>query len=477
MSNRRYLEIDSTYRNRNQFPNPSNFEVLISQSGSRNAINAYDPISESAPIKTWRPVDLQLTGGVILQQIPPPPPLVNNNINELDEFIISFSGPTIASKKTDYYVGYPIQIDTNIVKITTWDVLSYNNTMSSFIVTVNPPLTSFPTVSDAVTFLPSINDYSIGLFLVPDGYGANFYYVGYILHNETLNQYRPIISYDGTLKIGGLNLSVESGGPINTWNDTHTYSIRDKMPRYIGALPASTTNTSSSFVVDPNTSISVGDFIRFTTTTSTNDNKVCKVTSYTGVGNPGDPSSIPPIPVIPPYVVTINNNLNIPVNGDIYEVLQFTRDNFTPFSYTGSLVSQQEMVCYEVELINLILPNKILYAGGRTAFYPYVYVELQNISGSSAGTYSVIYSNNPNSTRMLFRVAINDIANPTISPFIKIDGGKMVQTIKFKPNDNFKFGVYLPDGQILQTVEYDTLSPVYPDPLLQISALFQMKRL
>lgn len=466
MSNRRYLEIDSTYRNRNQFPNPSNFEVLISQSGSRNAINAYDPISEAAPIKTWKPIDLQLTGGVILQQITPPfpPPLVSNNINELDEFIISFPGPNIASKKTDYYVGYPIQIDTNIVKITTWDVLSYDNTMSSFIVTVNPPLTSFPTVSTAVTFLPSINDYSIGLFLVPDGYGANFYYVGYILHNESRNEYRPIISYDGTLKLAGLNLSVEFGGPINTWSDNDNYSIRDKMPRYIGTLPASTINTSSSFVVNPNTSISVGDFIRFTSTTSNNDNKVCKVTGYTNSS-------------IPPYVVTINNNLNIPVNGDTYEVLQFTRDNFTPFSYTGSLVSQQEMVCYEVELINLILPNKILYSGGRTAFYPYVYVELQNISGSSAGTYSVIYSNNPNSTRMLFRVAINDIANPTISPFIKIDGGKMVQTIKFKPNDNFKFGVYLPDGQILQTVESDTLSPVYPDPLLQISALFQMKRL
>ena len=80
----------------------------------------------------------------------------------------------------------------------------------------------------------------------------------------------------------------------------------------------------------------------------------------------------------------------------MFEILQFTRDNAVPFCYSGSLVSQQEMVCYEIELINLVLPNKTLTSGGRTAFYPYVYVELQNVSGASAGTKCVIYSNNPN---------------------------------------------------------------------------------
>ena len=79
----------------------------------------------------------------------------------------------------------------------------------------------------------------------------------------------------------------------------------------------------------------------------------------------------------------------------------FSYDNEVPFTYTGSLVSQQEMVCYEVELLNLILPNRTLKSGGRSAFYPFFYVELQNISSSSAGTKNIIYSNNPNSTRIV----------------------------------------------------------------------------
>jgi hypothetical protein len=130
-----------------------------------------------------------------------------------------------------------------------------------------------------------------------------------------------------------------------------------------------------------------------------------------------------------------------------------------------------------IELIDLILPNKILSTGGLTAFYPYVYVELQNVSSATAGLTNIIYSNNPHSNKMLFRAAITDIPTPLISPFIKIDGGKMVQTVKFKPNDNLKFGVYLPNGELFKTEDVDTISPVLPDPLLQINALFSIKRL
>ena len=45
MSNTRYLEIDSTYRNRNDWPLPANFEVPISQTGRKNIYNALDPVS------------------------------------------------------------------------------------------------------------------------------------------------------------------------------------------------------------------------------------------------------------------------------------------------------------------------------------------------------------------------------------------------------------------------------------------------
>ena len=125
--------------------------------------------------------------------------------------------------------------------------------------------------------------------------------------------------------------------------------------------------------------------------------------------------------------------------------------------------------------MNLVLPNRILSSGGKIAFYPYVYVELQNVSTSC--TPNIIYSNNPNSTRRLFRAIISDISNPDSTPFIKISGNGMVQTIKFKPNDSFKFGVYLPNGEILNTLFPELLSPSTPNPFIQISALFSLKRL
>ena len=63
--NRRYLEIDSTYRNREQYPLPSDFSVFISQSGTRDVNQARDPVSSSAPIKEWIPADIS-NGTVVL---------------------------------------------------------------------------------------------------------------------------------------------------------------------------------------------------------------------------------------------------------------------------------------------------------------------------------------------------------------------------------------------------------------------------
>ena len=49
---RKYLELDSTFRNRNQFPNPTDFAVPFQISGSyNNCIDAFDPVCLSAPIE------------------------------------------------------------------------------------------------------------------------------------------------------------------------------------------------------------------------------------------------------------------------------------------------------------------------------------------------------------------------------------------------------------------------------------------
>ena len=50
MSNKRYIELSSTYRNRNLYPNPADFTVLIADSGSvTDAVFAQNPLSKAYP--------------------------------------------------------------------------------------------------------------------------------------------------------------------------------------------------------------------------------------------------------------------------------------------------------------------------------------------------------------------------------------------------------------------------------------------
>jgi len=188
-----------------------------------------------------------------------------------------------------------------------------------------------------------------------------------------------------------------------------------------------------------------------------------------------------PIPPTPDFTIT-SGLVNGPFTFSLYDqkvcILPFSYDNLSPFVYNGSQVSQQDTVCYEIELLNLVLPNQILAVGegGFVSYYPYVYVQLMNVDASGGHLKNTIYSNNPNATNMIFRAAIDDVPNPLTSTFIKIDGDGAVQTIKFKPNDNLLFSVHMPDGDVFQTIEPEWFSPCMPNPKAQISAYFSMKR-
>ncbi len=158
-----------------------------------------------------------------------------------------------------------------------------------------------------------------------------------------------------------------------------------------------------------------------------------------------------------------------------WELLTFARDNYSPLVVDGTQVSTQQMVCYEIMLMSLILPNITLSTGqgNLIAFYPYVDVEFYNITAHDRFT---MYSNNPHEGKCLFKVPIYNTVAPTTSPFVPLSVS-MVQTVKFKPNDNFQFAVYLPNGELFQTLLTDTIPPFSPNPNLQVSATFSIKRL
>jgi hypothetical protein len=134
------------------------------------------------------------------------------------------------------------------------------------------------------------------------------------------------------------------------------------------------------------------------------------------------------------------------------------------------------LVCHEIELLHIILPNKVIkhHRGGRVSRHPYIYVELSNISAGQ--NRNNIYSNNPHARKALFKCAIKDISYPVQSPYVKLDGGGMIQTIKFKPTDRLYFRVILSDGTLFEVEDDETFSPLPPNPSIQINALFSIRK-
>jgi hypothetical protein len=162
-----------------------------------------------------------------------------------------------------------------------------------------------------------------------------------------------------------------------------------------------------------------------------------------------------------------------------YQILPFLRDGTVSMDYRGSTVSSNQMVCYSLTVNTLILPNQILNLpfGALTSSYPYVLLEITNETSSSGHNKSVIYSNNPNTVSATFVCSISDVNSPLITKFININSDKSSQIIKFKPNDNLKFRISMPDGRTFETEIKDYIPPLPPNPLFQINCLIETIRL
>jgi hypothetical protein len=554
MSANRYFEFDSTYRDRNQYPNPASFVVEISQSGQPAKEYSRDPVSNVSPLQFWNNSFLETTatnstngaGGSLA---------VDTTFSPTDPSYlkVTLNGGGQLRQIKDFYAGAILRITvggTSIVqRILTYEPI---NTTTALI-RLYSPLPNGVITADGVienpTPLPTNTASSVIKFFIPQGSYIDNYYNNYIIQalgTTVTAENLTITSYDGTTKLATL-----SSATINDWssngNANENFILRKELPNNSGSLLAVSTNGfivqlalsasqytdsynssflrmiepvptavggfsnnvapyseerkinkyisgngtftafggagTNTFTLDLNNSSSVDNYYVDSFITNVNTGETRQVATYSGTthsgtvtanwgaGAVGNSWSFRTAFLSSPFSTN-------PVVGvtDAYELEQYTRDNSVPFVYTGSLTSSQELVCYEIELLNLILPNITLNSGrgGRPAFYPYLYVQLEAIS--TGGLRNIIYSNNPNSTKMMFRAVVDDTPTPLISPFIKIDGNGMVHTLKFKPNDSFKFGVYHADGQLFTTEKQDTISPQLPDPLVQISACFAFKR-
>ena len=534
MSNIRYIEVNSNYRDRVLWSQASEFEIPISQTGTKSITNAIDPVSLSMPIFSWTSNNLSVNGNET----------ISGNIgNKLQAGNISYSSDTstfvitstlVFQQLRNYYSSLIIKdiaasaSPNPIRRIATSYYLGISSGNYRTEITIVSQFSDNVNLGDAITiFDPTdFSDPSTPLIFVPNGALQENAYNNYILYNETINQFRPIYHYDNITDIiqldtKGSTLPTNSSGPIDvSWQTTDNFSLRTIspiIPKLGGINPSiisgpitynipnttplqtkTISTTANLIIITGSTLSSVIDFYKNEflrvlpygdpTTTPTDiryeyypiptNNQACRITSYKYYQDNSVPSTYYGIFTVYPGFNLYDSGSG-PGSDASIEILPFSYDNFNPFVYTGSLVSQQDMVCYEMQLISLTLPNYTLSVsqGGRVAFYPYLYVQISNVSATGAGLKNIIYSNNPNSTSIIFRAPIYDVQNPLSTPFVRIDGEGMTQTIKFKPNDNLYFKVTMSTGENYQTILSEYYSPSAPNPMAQITALFSFKRI
>lgn len=551
MSTNRYFEFDSSYRNREEYPNPANFVVEFTQSGQADAKTAKDPVSNASPILSWNnsfqeTAESRTTAALTVDTTfaPTDPTILKvtcatGGIRYLDDFyngaVLRITVATVSTLRrvVDYeYLGISGGVENAII---TLDSALPGGAISTDGVIENPtPIDT--TTADAVIkfFIPMseaiTNFYSNYIIQLVSGPGltAEYRTIEYFdpvthlatLSSATTDDWSASTSADanfvirkgltettGTLVGAGsrvLQLASTSStqtdyyvgsfvrmtSPVPTSGGGYStevapYNEEARIVKYVvgdgtftaisGALGNTFTLSSSASNIDFTgcilTNVNTGDD-RLVTSYNISTRSGTVLTNWSG-GVAGNDWTVRSAFLAEPFTVTASA-------GQTYEIEKFTRDNAVPMNYKGSMVSVQQEVCYEVELVNLILPNRALISGrgGRPVFYPYLYVELEQVTAVGKGSQEgIIYSNNPNARKMMFRAVLDDTTQPVISPFIRIDSDSQTVTVKFKPNDSFKIAIYDPHGNLFQTALQDYYSPTEPNPLVQINALFSFRKL
>lgn len=160
---------------------------------------------------------------------------------------------------------------------------------------------------------------------------------------------------------------------------------------------------------------------------------------------------------------------------DIINITTFSHDNYSPLFYSGTMVGVEQTVCYNISLSSLSLPNTLLETGSSIAFYPFLYVLIENVTSPTSAGPNLIYSNNPVTSRAVFVVTCYPTPDPSIQSFVSL-GSSVSHTLKFKPNDNLRFSVFLSDGKLFRPLVPAILSP-YPARIReQIYAVFSIAR-
>ena len=270
-----------------------------------------------------------------------------------------------------------------------------------------------------------------------DGAGLS----GNVLNNIDVDVYntKNIIDY---------NLILNFNSPILYGND-YTLSVRDI-----------TTTGSSTGVVTLYGITPSSPYISYNTTVYPRLN--IRTTSFV-------------ITISPPK--SIDGFINAPPNllrgtPDSIEFNSQANENATTLFQNG--VQAHNAQYYKIGLKYLVIPNRILNVsrGGHLDNYPYIYVQIYN--DGNRGALNVISSSNPNAALAVFKCPIDKSLYDRPTSFFTLKIATKDQIVKFRPDQNIRITLSLPDGSIISNKSVDNLTPLFPNPLLQFNALFTL---
>ena len=425
---KKYIEIDSTYRNRNLYPNAGEFKIPVLNRGQKDdIIKAFDGVTNGTSPFFWKGRnDVDFTVGGV------PSAVEITNIIGTEEF---FRGQFVrlSNGEESLVIGYS----------------SYNS-----ILYMEEPFNEFIVGSSAIVVNPS-NNSKIVVFTNETTFNQQF--VDSYLLNMNSGEYRKIVKYNFDFK------TIDLEKPLTLFNSDDTFGIVKQIPYY---FPTSPLDSSVNFGKD-----SIGTYVELVGASTIDDEYKDKYLNliYFEVFTPVNVSFY-----IKSYDGTTQRAYVHPSELPIFNVsteIYYTVSDFTKDIHSG-LNSYLDLNLaprfYKISLNNLVLPNTIISNsnGGQTRNYPYVYVSIYN---SSNKTLSIIDSNNPFTSGITFRCPITDLNDSVSASFIKLNTD-MVVKYRVNPREDLIFKVSFPDGSVFKTLISDTLPPIKPDPLLQISA-------
>lgn len=429
----KYLEIDSSYRNRTTWPLQSKFQVLMTHQYETFS----DGISLAAPLTTWQshkfisftPLFSATITGTVESAV--------NIENGLIMVTVNTGGIFLQTGLNYYHNAIFRTSDFNTTSV----IVSYEN-ISPFRGIFIVHHTALIVIADVVT-ITDPTDIATNRIYVPNN--PDTMIVHKILFDQTLGLYTTIKSIDHDV--------ITTDSAIPGWLATDTFSIRTEVPELYGVVAGS---TPSVINLGPNNlSNVVGSFIRIQQINPIGNEEIRSVISYNPVT----------------FLATVSSPFSVNPNGYYFELLQYSRDNVSTFTFSGTL--QQEFTITKIKLINLMIPNVIINDGGTITDYPYIYLKLSPLDTHNSYTIS---SNNPKSVFALFRATLVPGDNGN-HKFVSYSGNGSVVVLPFKLYNNFNFEVTLPNGKSIETAIKDTQSPSEPNPLVQISCMLEIIRI